>query len=153
MKLYLIRHGDAVSAQVDPERPLSKKGRDETAAVAAFMKKSRVVVNEIWHSKKLRAKQTAEIVSEAIEFDEVLEINGLSPNDPVIDMLDEIYEAEEDLVIVGHLPFLAKLFAQLLINDEACEIVDFKASAAVCLNHNPDIGWEISWMVSPEILK
>ncbi len=152
MKLYLIRHGEAVLEQVDTERPLSKKGRDGAAKVAAFMQQAKVKVNEIWHSRKLRAKQTAEIIAEAIEVDEVLEINGLLPNDPVIDILDEIYEADEDLVIVGHLPFLAKLFAQLLVNDESCEIIEFKASAAVCLNHNPDIGWEVCWLVSPEIL-
>ena len=34
MKLYLVQHGQAVSKEEDPERPLSEQGREDVRRVA-----------------------------------------------------------------------------------------------------------------------
>ena len=63
MMLYLVRHGDAVGADVNPTRPLSEEGREEVLKVAHHLKKNRIEVDHIWHSGKVRAIETAEIIA------------------------------------------------------------------------------------------
>ena len=36
MKLYLVQHGEAKSKAEDPRRPLTERGKEEVARVAAF---------------------------------------------------------------------------------------------------------------------
>src|SRR5438046_8946123 len=58
--LYLVHHGDAVGPDVDPQRPLSNVGRAGVDRLAAATAARGVKPQIIWHSGKLRAKQTAE---------------------------------------------------------------------------------------------
>ena len=44
MRLYLVRHGDAVSSDLDPARPLSAAGRAEAARMARFLAEAGVRV-------------------------------------------------------------------------------------------------------------
>ena len=37
MKLYLMQHGDALQKDVDPDRPLSPRGRRDIEKIAAFL--------------------------------------------------------------------------------------------------------------------
>ncbi len=82
MHLYLVRHGEAKSAQEDPQRPLSSRGREEVDRVSRAVAKKGMVASRIVHSDKLRAKQTAEILARNIIPSEgICEINGLGPED------------------------------------------------------------------------
>lgn len=60
MFLYLVHHGDAVGPEVDPRRPLSAAGRAEVERIAAQAAGLGARPAVVWHSGKLRAKQTAE---------------------------------------------------------------------------------------------
>lgn len=62
MRLFLIRHGDAVSERVNIKRPLSTKGRDEIFEVAVRLKSLGHSIDTIFHSRKDRAKETAQIL-------------------------------------------------------------------------------------------
>jgi phosphohistidine phosphatase SixA len=57
--VYLVHHGDAVSAAVDSQRPLSGQGREQVEALAKQAVTQQVRPAVIWHSGKLRARQTA----------------------------------------------------------------------------------------------
>ena len=72
MKVYLVQHGKAVDKSVDPERPLSDEGTQQTQAVADFIASLNIKVECIWHSGKMRAHQTAEILSKAVTADDGL---------------------------------------------------------------------------------
>ncbi|MEQ1910662.1 MAG: histidine phosphatase family protein, partial [Vicinamibacterales bacterium] len=61
LRLYLAHHGDAVGPGVDIRRPLSDAGRADTERVAAAAAARGAKPIVIWHSGKLRARQTAEI--------------------------------------------------------------------------------------------
>ena len=63
--LYLVQHGEAVAESVDPNRPLSGPGRVTVEQVAAWAAWQGVKVDQIRHSGKLRAEQTAAISSSA----------------------------------------------------------------------------------------
>ncbi|MCZ2845213.1 MAG: histidine phosphatase family protein [Candidatus Bathyarchaeota archaeon] len=67
MKLYLVQHAEAKQEEEDPARPLSEKGWENLDKISDFLKGKDIKVSKIFHSGKLRAKQTAEKLSEAID--------------------------------------------------------------------------------------
>jgi len=83
MFLYLVHHGVAVAPEVDPRRPLSPAGLaavERLAAQAAALGAKPAVV---WHSGKLRAKQTAEAFWRACNaLAEFSATRDLQPDDP-----------------------------------------------------------------------
>ena len=84
MKVYLVRHGEAVSSGIHPQRPLSEQGRADVQKVAAFIKPLGISVEHIRHSGKLRAAQTAEILTESVKVEKgCSEHEALGPNDDV----------------------------------------------------------------------
>ena len=66
MRLYLVQHGTAVPKDKDPERPLSKDGQTDVSRVASFLGRSGVHVARVLHSGKLRAQETALLLSEVV---------------------------------------------------------------------------------------
>ncbi len=64
----------------------------------------------------------------------------------------ELANLQEDRVVVGHLPFLAKLASELLTGSEATEVVAFRQGGIVCIERGRDGAWRVLWMVTPEIL-
>ncbi|RLE05072.1 MAG: phosphohistidine phosphatase SixA [Candidatus Aminicenantes bacterium] len=153
MKVYLVQHGDSVSKDVDPTRPLSEKGRNDVEKVAEFIKKTGLKVTVIEHSGKTRAAQTAEILNSRItSVKGIIKKDGISPNDPVEPLFEELKEAEEDRMIVGHLPFLGKLATRLLGGTEEQNFVAFQQGGVVCIEKGEGKNWQIRWMVIPGLL-
>lgn len=154
MKLYLIQHGEATTEEVDPSRPLTAKGRFEVQKMTSFLKGASLGPMVILHSAKARARQTAEILATQLGPDfQVKEREGLTPNDPVKGLANEMSEMANDLMIVGHLPFLGKLASMLLAGSEGKDLVAFRPGGVVCLQRNEDQTWQVAWMVTPELLK
>ena len=151
MNLYLIRHGEAVREETDPSRPLSEEGRAQVLDVAQFLKDRKIDPGEIWFSDKLRARQTAGIIAAELDAKKTVQKTGLGPNDSTTEILEEIYEADKDISVVGHLPFLSKLLSQILTSDENCDIFRFEGAGIVCLERS-ELGWQIVWAISPSLL-
>ena len=126
MLVYLVRHGEAVSENKDPARPLTERGRLEVEKTAKALLAEGAKVDEIWHSTKLRAKQTAQIISRILNVAVVIEKDGLKPNDLVSPIADLIVESDKTILIAGHLPFLSKLMSLMRTGDEEREEVGFK---------------------------
>jgi phosphohistidine phosphatase len=155
MRLYLVQHGESIPEQLDPDRPLSDKGKADVSKAANFLKQYGIKIDIIWHSTKLRAKQTARLMAEVISPQEgILEKRGLAPNDPVAGIKMEILkEKQEDIMVVGHLPFLSKLASLFLINDESYQVIGFQQGSVVCMEQKEDEIWSVRWMVIPELIK
>ncbi|MEF9426559.1 MAG: histidine phosphatase family protein, partial [Candidatus Mariimomonas ferrooxydans] len=82
MLLYLVRHADALSDDEDPARRLSEKGIQRIKKVASYMAELNIEVNRIFHSKKLRTMQTAQVLTEYIKIEGgISETDGLAPMD------------------------------------------------------------------------
>jgi phosphohistidine phosphatase len=112
--LFLVHHGDAVGPDVDVRRPLSPHGRAavDRVAQAAAGRGARPAV--VWHSGKLRAKQTAERYWRACNaLAEFSATKDLQPDDPPGWMRDRLRAETRDLMIVGHFPYLPRLLATL----------------------------------------
>lgn len=153
MRVYLVRHGQAVSGGVDPARPLTDQGRDEVQKVSAFIRPLKLCVDCIWHSGKTRAAQTAELLAPALSTEKgCLEHPGLAPNDDVAGVKNELGRAEQDIMIVGHLPFLGRLASLLLVGNQSAQPVAFKQAGIVCLARSPERKWQLDWIITPQLL-
>lgn len=153
MYLYLVRHGEALSKEEDPERGLSPEGIDQITRCAAFTKGLDIRVKQVFHSGKKRAMQTARIISECIQSETGLTgTDGLAPMDPPEIWLERISRMNEDVMLVGHLPHLAKLSSMALCDVEA-KALDFDAGSVVCLKRSDDKTWAVKWMINPGLVQ
>ena len=151
MDFFLVRHGDARSSSDDPRRPLSERGLQEVEAVARAAA-GRIAVSTIFHSDKLRARQTAEIFGRFVSAENgVREIAGLAPEDDPWIAKAELESAEAPLMLVGHLPHLARLASLLLTGQSERQTVDFSTATIVCLSWESG-AWSFSWSMSPDDL-
>ncbi len=152
MKLYLVQHGDAVPREVDAERSLSEKGRGDVQRLAVFLANSGVRASRIIHSGKTRARQTAEILSEAVASCEDVEARSdLNPNDSTDSLMEHIPSCGDSTMVVGHLPFMGKLLSRLVGQGEERTVAVFRPGSVVCLERGEEDGWGIAWMLRPEI--
>jgi phosphohistidine phosphatase len=120
MFLYLVHHGDAVGPDVDPLRPLSSQGRAEVDRIAAQAAGLGAKPAVVWHSGKLRAKQTAEAFWRACNaLAELSATRDLQPDDPPQWMRDRLRAEPRDILIAGHFPYLPRLLALLVSGGEA----------------------------------
>ena len=155
MKLYLVRHGEALDEDEDPKRPLSTKGRNDVARVAAMLDEAGVRVDSVQHSGKLRAAETAAIMSGSLAIDGTISHRaGIAPNDPVEPVLDQLQSIRGDdgggLMLVGHLPQLGRLASRLLCGEEDCIAVGLAAGGVLCLE-GLGTSWSLVWLVVPEL--
>ena len=120
MHLFLAHHGEAVAPDVDPRRPVSPAGRanvDRVAALAAARGAHPLVV---WHSGKLRARQTAEAYWRACNaLAEFSATRDLQPDDPPQRVRDRLRAESRDILVVGHFPHLPRLLALLVAGGDA----------------------------------
>jgi phosphohistidine phosphatase len=153
MKLYLLQHAKAVSKDENPERPLTEEGSRDIKKVAAFIKSLSLSVDYLYHSGKTRAMQTAEVLAEVIMVkNEVAAHDGLAPNDDVRAIIEKINVDGRDVMIVGHLPFMAKLASLLLTGSESTTAVAFKQGSILCLDYSDECKWQVKWMITPDLL-
>lgn len=154
MKIYLVRHGEATSKAADSRRPLTAQGRQDVEKMAAFVKGLDLQVEEIRHSGKTRAAQTAEILGAALApSGGVVEGVDLDPNDPVKPLKRELSKRDEDLMVVGHLPFLARLASELLGATKSKQVVTFPPAGMACLERGEDGTWSVCWVTGPDLLR
>ena len=148
MNIYLVRHGEAVSERLDPQRPLSSSGREEVERLARMAATKNFQVTAIFHSGILRARQTAEILAEPLRCTSgVQPLSGLRPQDDPAIAKAELEAAENPIMLVGHLPHLNRLVALLLSGDAESQVMEFPPATMVCCS-NDTSKWKISWTLT-----
>jgi len=138
MALYLVQHGKSLPKDVDPDQALSRGYQ--------------VKVSLIRQSGKKRARQTAEILAEALNpAGGVAEVSGLKPLDEVAAAAAEL-DAAANTMLVGHLPFMERMAAFLVTGSADKPIFKFQNSGIVCLKKDPvSDSWVIAWTLMPNI--
>jgi len=153
MRLYLVQHGKATSKQEDPQRSLTELGRREARRMADFVAPLSLHVDQLWHSGKTRAEQTAAIYAGAVTVaDGPTAREALKPNDNVALLRDELAVTSSDTMIVGHMPFVSRLAALLLTGYESPPVVTFVNAGIVCLERTADNRWQVQWSITPDLL-
>jgi len=152
MALYLVQHGKSLPKDVDPDQGLSDEGIAETKRIAGVARGYQVKVSLIRQSGKKRARQTAELLAEALNpAGGVAEVSGLKPLDDVAAAAAAL-DAAANTMLVGHLPFMERMAAFLVTGSTDKPIFKFQNSGIVCLEKDPASGsWIIAWTLMPNI--
>jgi phosphohistidine phosphatase len=154
-QLYLLRHAHAGNAGnwtgADADRPLSPRGRDQAKRLGTFLAARGVVPDTIVSSPKLRARQTANIVADALGV-------GVATDD----VLAEGFELDAlaalmagaggtSMMLVGHDPDFSDLLATLVGAGDMPMRKGALARVDLALPLGPGCGI-LRWLVPPELL-
>ena len=152
MALYLVQHGKSLPKGADPEKGLSEEGQSEVEIIAAVARGYGVAVAGISHSGKKRARQTAEIFATALDAkDRVTQRSDINPLDDVTAVAQGV-SADENQMLVGHLPFMERLTAYLITGSIDRPVFKFQNGGIVCLDQDPEARfWFIKWTLMPHI--
>jgi phosphohistidine phosphatase len=148
VRLYLVHHGDALGPDADPRRPLSPVGQASVDRLAAQAAARGARPDIVWHSGKLRARQTAEAFRRACNaLAEMSATRDLQPGDSPAWMRDRLLGESRDILIAGHFPHLPGLRAQLL-HGPSDRVVAFPLHGVVALR-TEDAGatWIEEWQL------
>jgi len=136
-----------VGPDVDPARPLSTRGRVEVDLLAQKAAARGVKPGLIWHSGKLRARQTAEAFWRRCNpLSTFAAVRGLQPTDPTSWIVDAVAAEGRDTMLVGHFPQMPQLLAHLTSGRANAPPVVFPTNGMVALE-DVDGCWVESWRI------
>jgi len=155
MALFLVQHGFSAAKDIDPEKGLTSRGRVETDRIAQVAAGYGIKVDRIVHSGKKRAEQTASMFHEALSITKPLEVlPGIKPLDDVRAFAENL-QPGDNMMVVGHLPFMQRLVSYLTTGTEETRVYQFQNSGIVCLDSTEEEGgtldWFIKWTLNPNI--
>lgn len=154
MFLYLVQHAEAMSEIEDVSRSLSKNGIADIKKVAEFAAGLNIDVNQIFHSGKMRALQTAQILEERITaYMGIEKADGLAPMDDPDLWFTTLSDMNDEVMVVGHMPHLARLASLLLCGNKDKKVVNFEMGCIACLQREDNYNWLVKWMIKPGMIK
>jgi phosphohistidine phosphatase len=149
MNIYLVRHGDALSASANSERPLSALGREQAARAAHAIAERGAAIPLIHHSGILRAQQTAEIIAAVLIPAPVVELHtGLLPEEDPAIVAAELQGIQHSIALVGHLPYMRRLAGLLIHGDPEGAAADFLPATVLCCSRFGE-RWKTNWISAP----
>ncbi len=151
MTLFLVQHGEAKPESEDSERSLTERGAEIVGRMAEWAARMGIKVDEIRHSGKRRADQTATIFAKHLNPQKgVIAVKGLSPKDDVTLVAASLQAEQESIMLVGHLPHLSRLLSLVVTGNSEIEIVRFRNAGIVCLTQKEG-KWAIDWVMQPDL--
>jgi phosphohistidine phosphatase len=161
MNLFILRHGIAVEPgrhgfEKDADRPLIPEGERKLKLIAGAMEALGLSFDLILSSPYLRARQTAELVAEALKARKRLELSdALTPGGStkkLVELLSHLQPAPENVLLVGHEPYLSGLISLLVSGDGALAVVMKKGGlcklSTESLKHGRCAALE--WLLTPK---
>ena len=118
MKIYLVRHGEAVpedDAGSDRDRWLNARGREAARVLGRLLRENAVEPDAIVCSPLPRAVQTAELLAQSLDYFGVLRsLRALEPSAQPSVAAGAVLAAGRSVIVVGHEPSISGLGAHLL---------------------------------------
>jgi phosphohistidine phosphatase len=145
--IYLVHHGDAVAADIDTRRPLSERGREHVTRLAADAAARGAHPAVVWHSGKLRARQTAEAFWRACNpLAAFSATRDLQPDDPPEWFRDRVIRESQDVLVAGHFPHLPGLL-NLLTGSGSDASPFFPPHGIVAVERDEEGKWREAWRI------
>ena len=149
MKVYLVHHAHASPAEEDPQRHISKQGREEADRLGSRLKALGAAPLRILHSDKQWTIDTAERIAAKLGIEErtAKAAYPINTDDAVAPFIAEIGASKGDVMMCGHVDYLLRSASRLVCADEKRKVVEFKPGngTAVCLEGEGD-HWVVTWM-------
>jgi phosphohistidine phosphatase len=162
MKLYLVRHGIAVdrgtSGLSDEERFLTEEGIEKMRQAARGLGKIGVRPALILSSPLVRARQTAEILAEALGKNIPVKLTAaLSPAGTREQVYEDIRRERrlESVMLVGHQPSLGELAGALAWRSPDC-YVELKKGGACAIELDqlaPEPRGKLLLLLTPPVMR
>lgn len=136
-QLLLIRHGiaeDAAPGQRDADRALTARGRERTGAVAADLAGFVERLDRLVSSDLLRARETADLIAEAVPVGEREVFSGLAPDADPGAVYTRLANATDmaTIALVGHEPQM-NLLLGMALTGEAISAARFRKAGVALL--------------------
>jgi phosphohistidine phosphatase len=161
MNLYILRHGIATEPNAqglakDADRPLTPEGKRKLWQIAEAMAALELGFDLVLSSPYVRARQTAEIIVEALKARKRLEFSdSLTPGGStkkLVDLLNHLQPPPESVLLVGHEPYLSGLISLLVSGDASLAVVMKKGGlcklSTASLKHGRCAALE--WLLTPK---
>lgn len=158
-QLYLLRHGVAVAYGTpdiaDDDRPLTPKGEQRVRSVGRALKRLKVKVDRIATSPLPRAYRTAEIVADALNRPDLVEVvDDLRSQRDAASIQDWVAtRAEERLMVVGHNPSLSQLIGRLVVGPDHPAIGDLRKAGVAALVSDDGVLYRVDWIARPKLFR
>ena len=149
MKVYLVHHVDALSAQQDPQRHISPMGQRQADRLGERLRALGVSPVCILHSDKQWTIDTAERIAAKLGMPERAAKSAypINTDDPVAPFIAQIQSAPGDVMMCGHVDYLLRSASKLVCGDETCNVVEFKPGngTIACIEGNAS-EWVITFV-------
>jgi len=161
MDLFILRHGIAAELGTrrsarDADRALTPKGKREVRQVAQAMEALDLSFEVMLSSPYTRARQTAEIVAEALGLEKKLKLtNRLAPGGSARELISLLHKFEpipERVLLVGHEPYLSQLISLLISGGPNASVTLKKAGLCKLSTDSLRFGHcaTLRWLLTPK---
>jgi phosphohistidine phosphatase len=162
VELLIVRHAIAFERDRhrwpdDAARPLSPAGMRRARRAAGGLKKFCKAPGCLLTSPLVRARQTAQILTEVAGWPQAVEAPELSPEEPVLAVLPLLGRNRGNRVaVVGHEPGLGALLTLCLLGDGGTLPIEMKKNAVACVSFTASPragGGTLKWLATPRMLR
>jgi phosphohistidine phosphatase len=128
MKVYLVHHVDALSAEQDPQRHISPKGKTQADRLGTRLRAMNASPVRILHSDKQWTIDTAiRIAAKLGAEDKTAKADyPINTDDPIAPFMAQIAATRGDIMMCGHVDYLLRAASRLVCGNEQCKVVEFK---------------------------
>lgn len=156
MKLYLVRHAEALDHIDDARRELSPKGVRQSEALGRFLKNGGVQFDAAYSSPLIRARQTTGIVLDVTNHKEPLEyeLAGALVNATRVEDFTNWLKTlpqSRNVLLVGHEPTMSERI-QSLLQVSSGYTIEMKKAACCCLESQDMQHAVLKFHITPKIL-
>jgi phosphohistidine phosphatase len=156
MRLYFLRHAEAVDGSDDAARALSPRGWRQAQRIGRFLNQAGIAFDLAYTSPLVRARETAEAILHccgAVPADQLKKVNFLL-NDCTQKQFDGWLRALPDathVLLVGHAPTLPERVRTLLgVNDP--DTIKLPKGALACLETRDRRSATLKLFLAPKFL-
>jgi phosphohistidine phosphatase len=162
MELLIVRHAIAFERdrqrwRDDGARPLSPAGIKQSRKAAAGLKELGKAPDRFLTSPLVRARQTAQILTDVAGWPQAEEAPELSPGGAPLAVLTLLGQKRGKVVaVVGHEPELGALLTVCLLGDDGAIAIEMKKNAVACVSFDgsPRAGRGVlKWLATPRMLR
>jgi phosphohistidine phosphatase len=164
--VLLLRHAKSDRdnlALADFERPLAKRGLKDASRMGAALTNLECVPDRILASPARRAKETAELVAKACDYQGDIEWHEAfytGDTEDLIAALQRLPDTVEQALLIGHNPTMEETVSTLILGHEQETILSMSTAALACLQFGI-LTWAdlepgegvLQWLLTPRLVK